>query len=36
MIGMWGMGDPRAVWQEIAKIDLDGPEPDWKELDAIR
>lgn len=34
MIGMFGMGDPKAVWRQIAVVDLDGPEPDWKDLDA--
>jgi len=32
MIGMFGMGDPEAVWRPIAVIDLDGPEPDWGKL----
>lgn len=35
-IGMFGLGDSKAVWQEIAKINLDGPEPDWKKLDTVR
>jgi hypothetical protein len=35
MIGMFGMGDPEATWLEIAVIDLDSPEPDWKHLDSI-
>jgi len=35
MIGMFGMGDPEAIWQPVAVIDLDGPEPDWKHLDSI-
>jgi len=30
MIGMFGMGDSGSVWREIARISLDGPEPDWK------
>jgi len=33
MIGMFGCGDPDAVWSVIAEINLDGPEPDWKALD---
>ena len=28
-----GTGDPEAHWATIAVIDLDGPEPDWKEID---
>jgi len=34
MIGMFGMGDPEAVWRPVATIDLDGAEPDWEELDS--
>lgn len=33
MIGMFGMGDPEAVWRPIAIVSLDGPEPDWERLD---
>ena len=33
MVGMFGMGDPDAVWSVIAEVDLDGPEPDWEKLD---
>lgn len=32
MIGMFGMGDPEAVWFPLAKVNLDGPEPDWTEI----
>ena len=32
MIGMFGMGDPGSVWKEIARIPLDGPEPDWENI----
>jgi hypothetical protein len=32
MIGMFGMGDPKAVWKEIGRIPLDGPEPDWERV----
>jgi len=34
MYGLFGMGDPKAVWRKIAVVDLDGPEPDWKHLDS--
>lgn len=33
MIGMFGCGDPAATWQNIAVINLNGSEPDWKVLD---
>ena len=33
MIGMFGQGDPDSTWVEIAAVDLDGPEPNWQELD---
>jgi hypothetical protein len=29
MIGAFGMGDPKATWREVARIPLEGPEPDW-------
>lgn len=29
MIGMFGFGDPDAVWKGIGTVDLDGDEPDW-------
>ena len=32
MIGMFGMGDPKARWRIMARVDLDGPEPDWEHL----
>ena len=32
MIGMFGMGDPKAVWKEIGRVPLDGPEPDWDRI----
>ena len=32
MIGMFGTGDPKAVWKEIARVSLGGQEPDWKRL----
>jgi hypothetical protein len=35
MIGMFGTGDPKAAWRRIAVVDLDGPEPDWKEIDRL-
>lgn len=34
MIGFFGMGDKNAEWRPIATIDLDGPEPDWKTIEA--
>ena len=33
VIGMFGVGDPDSVWVEVAVVDLEGPEPDWKRLD---
>jgi len=35
MLGMFGMGDPDAAWSIIAEVDLDGPEPDWRAMNAI-
>ena len=32
MIGMFGSGDPDAVWRLVATVDLRGPEPDWDEI----
>ena len=32
MIGMFGMGDPKATWKEIGRVPLDGPEPDWDRI----
>ena len=32
MIGMFGSGDPKAVWKEIGRVPLDGPEPDWERI----
>jgi len=32
MIGAFGCGDPKATWQTVAVVDLDGPEPDWKKI----
>ena len=32
MIGMFGVGDPNAVWKPIAVVDLHDEEPDWKNL----
>lgn len=29
MIGMFGVGDPKARWRIIATVGLDAPEPDW-------
>ena len=29
MIGAFGMGDTKATWREVARIPLEGPEPDW-------
>lgn len=33
MIGMFGTGDENAEWRVVAEVDLDGPEPDWEQLD---
>jgi hypothetical protein len=33
MIGMFGTGDETAEWRVVAEVDLDGPEPDWEQLD---
>ncbi len=30
MIGMFGMGDPKAHWRIAAVVDLQGAEPDWE------
>lgn len=32
MIGAFGCGDPDAVWKPIAKVDLNGDEPDWENI----
>lgn len=32
MIGAFGMGDPKAVWQCWESVDLNGMEPDWKAI----
>lgn len=34
MIGAAGHGDPNASWRTIARIDLAGPQPDWKAIEA--
>lgn len=33
MIGMFGCGDPKATWQTVAVVDLDGPEPNWQAIE---
>ncbi|MBI2851969.1 MAG: hypothetical protein HYX84_02530 [Chloroflexi bacterium] len=33
MIGMFGMGNPEAKWGVLAIVPLDGPEPDWKNIE---
>lgn len=34
MVGMFGCGDPKASWVEIANVNLDSEtEPDWESLD---
>jgi hypothetical protein len=33
MVGMFGAGDPDAVWSVIATVDMNGPEPDWQALE---
>lgn len=30
MIGAFGCGDPEAVWQTVATVNLDGEEPNWE------
>lgn len=32
MIGMFGFGNPEAIWVPVATVDLDGPEPDWEAI----
>ena len=32
MVGMFGQGDPDAVWATLAVVDLDGPEPVWEQI----
>jgi hypothetical protein len=34
MIGMFGCGDPKAVWKPIKIVWLDEPAPDWENIDA--
>lgn len=34
MIGMFGMGDPKAQWRIAAVVDLQGPEPDWEHIES--
>ncbi len=37
MVGMFGCGTPgNQRWQEIAAIELNGPEPDWKSLRSVQ
>ena len=37
MVGMFGYGAPgHQRWREIARIDLDGPEPDWESLRSVQ
>lgn len=33
MIGMFGQGDPTALWPVVAIVDLNGAEPDWDRLE---
>ena len=33
MIGMFGSGDPKAVWKEIGRVPLNEPEPDWERIE---
>jgi len=33
MIGMFGCGDPKAEWRIMAIVDLEGKEPNWKEIE---
>jgi len=34
MIGMFGFGDPNAVWKTVVVVDLNGDEPDWERIKA--
>jgi hypothetical protein len=33
MIGFFGRGDDKAKWKAIAKVNLNGAEPDWKKIE---
>jgi len=33
MIGFFGCGDPKAKWRIMAIVDLEGKEPNWKEIE---
>lgn len=33
MIGFGGYGDPDAAWVELARVDLNGPAPDWEAIE---
>lgn len=32
MIGMFGQGDPDAVWKSVAVVEMQGSEPDWEHI----
>jgi hypothetical protein len=32
MIGMFGCGNPKAIWKCIAEVDLEGSEPQWDKM----
>ncbi len=34
MIGFFGCGDDNATWKPVAIVNLDGAEPDWKQIEA--
>lgn len=34
MIGMFGMGDNKAIWPVVAAVDLNGTEPDWDNIES--
>lgn len=34
MIGMFGVGDPKARWVGVARVELDKPAPDWGAISA--
>ena len=36
MIGFFGAGDPAAKWVEVARIPLEGKEPDWVRVEGVR
>lgn len=33
-IGVFGFGDPNAAWVGVARVNLDGEEPDWEKIES--